>query len=494
MKKPLLHALSLYFGLPLLALLLSFSLVHPALHRPTTTGPLLYRSTPSGPLPQADTTPPATAQATNGQVTIGLSPALLQGHYKNINLEWVTKVNGLPGQKGVLLHRNLSATGPTYILLPLRVAYPSNDEVDLQVVGRLAESPGKHQNAPLFTTHLPLRGWHGDYSIPSAGGLDFTDSNNIFTITSTKALVQFDKQTGLLLHYAAGGAILMGDTAGLRSDLGAADTLEPHLQLFFASTGAQIVIVKAEYTLPAINCLLHLSYTLNAAGDMLVEQTVETDTASGTNTGSAADTHTDAESGTHPVVDSASGTHPAPTLPRFGMSWVLPQDLDSVSWFGADEGAISNITPPVKLSREAASLSGVSDSGPPISGPPISGPPISGSPISSPPNGPVSIFPGVRWLALKGREGQGLRIIADSSLLQLRVLPADTTSGRLHQQGPALGIYKTIYPGTQRRFTYSYKVMSLASAALQSSHPASALPAHSTTPATTHPETRQKKQ
>jgi hypothetical protein len=166
------------------------------------------------------------------------------------------------------------------------------------------------------------------------------------------------------------------------------------------------------------------------------------------------------------------------------MSWALPQDLDSVSWYGADERGISNITPPVKLSREAGSLSGVPNSGPRINAPPISGPS----------NGAIPIFSGVRWLALKGREGQGMRIIADSGLLQLNVLPADTTPGRLHPQGPALGIYETIYPSTQRRFNYSYKVMSLASASLQSSHPASGSPARSATPATTRPAGSQKKQ
>ena len=467
MKKPLLHALPLYFGLPLLALLLSFSLPDASPRHPAAPYISLHQtdSTPTAsllsPLFKNDTTPLTIMQATNGQVTIGLPPPPLPGHYRNINLEWQAMVNGLPGQKGVLLHRNLSDAGPTYIVLPLRLAQLGNDEIDLQVVGRLAAPPGNKQNAPLFTMHLPLRAWHGDYSIPSAGELSFTDSNNIFTINSPKALVQFDKQTGWLLHYAAGGAVLMGDTAGLRSDLGAADTLEPHLQLFFASTGTQIVIVRAEYTLPGINCLLHLSYTLNAAGDMLVEQILETDTASGART------------------DTASGAHPEPTLSRFGMSWALPRDLDSVSWYGADERAISNITPPVKLSREAGSLSGAPNSGPPISGPS---------------DGAISIFPGVRWLALKGREGQGMRIIADSGLMQLKILPADTTPGRLHPQGPALGIYETIYPSTRRRFNYSYKVMSLASASLQSSHPASASPARSATPATTRPEGSQKKQ
>jgi hypothetical protein len=419
MKKPLLHALPLSFGLPLLALLLSLSPQHPSLTRPIT------------PSPRNDTTPPATLQVRTSQVTLRLYPVLLQGHYTNLNLEWQSTVNGLPGQKGALLHRNLSPTGPTSIVLPLRIP-PTNDEMILHVTGRLASTPGNKQNAPLFTTYLPLRPWRGDHSIPAAGDLSFTDSNNIFTINASKTLVQFDKQTGWLLHYAAGGAILMGDTAGLRSDLGPSDTLEPHLQLFFASTGAQIVIVRAEYTLPAIDCLLHLSYTINAAGDMLVEQTLETDTS-----GSA---HTDIATGDRPDTATSAYTdiataHPDPTLPRFGMTWILPQGLDSVSWYGAGDQGITVITPPVKLARETGSLTGV-------------------------PNATSPIFPGVRWLALKGRSGQGLRIIADSSLLQLKVLPTDTMPGQLHPQGLALGIYGTMYPTTQRRFTYSYKVVS----------------------------------
>jgi hypothetical protein len=400
MKKPLPHALPLCFGLPLLALSLSFSTPHPNPGRPT----------------QNDTTPTAASHLdTNGRLTLDLYPSLLHNHYTNINLEWQTTVNGLPGQKGVLVHRNLSASRPTNIVLPFRV-HPRNDEILLQVTGRLAISSGNKQDTPLFTTFLPVSPWKGDYSMPSAGDLSFTDSNNIFTITSAKTQVQFDKQTGWLLHYEAGGTILMGDTAGLRTDLGPADTLQPRLQLFFASTGTQIVIIKAEYTLPEINCLLHLSYTLNAAGDMLVEQVLETDTT-------------------------------APTLSRFGMSWILPKDLDSIGWYAADPPDMPTITPPVGLSREDSSTH-------------------------------------ARWLTLKRRDGQGLRISADSNFLRLSLHPADTAS--LHPHGWTLGIYKTIYTSTQRRFSYSYKVTPQASAPAQTPRP----PAHTTI----HPQIRQKKQ
>ncbi len=283
MKKPLPYALPLCFGLLLLARSLSFSTPHPA-----TSG------LPS----QNDTTPVATThQDTSGRLTLELYPTLLHNHYTNINLEWQTTVNGLPAQKGVLVHRTLSASRPTSIVLPFRV-HPRNDEILLQVTGRLAYHPGTNKTRRSSPRSCPSRPWKGDYSMPSAGDLSFTDSNNIFTITSAKTVVQFDKQTGWLLHYEAGGTTLMGDTAGLRTDLGPLDTLQPRLQLFFASTGTQIVIIKAEYTLPEINCLLHLSYTLNAAGDMLVEQVLETDTT--------------------------APTPAPPTLSRFGMSWILP--------------------------------------------------------------------------------------------------------------------------------------------------------------------------
>jgi Beta galactosidase small chain len=446
MKKPLPHALPLCFGLPLLALSLSFSMPHP--HPGRTTLPALAATsrnlrsdfvapaTPSSLPLQNDTTPSATLQQKGGQITLSLYPTLLQEHYTNITLEWVTMVNGLPGQKGVVPHRNLSATGPTAIVLPIRVP-PGNDEIGLQVVGRLAAAPGHKPTPPLFTTYLPLRPWTGDYSMPSAGELSFTDSNNIFTITSAKTQVQFDKQTGWLLHYEADDAVLMGDTAGLRTDLGPADTLQPRLQLFFASTGPQIVIVKAEYTLPEINCLLHLSYTLNAAGDMLVEQTLEKDT-----------TAASPPEQTLPRPFPPTGTN----LPRFGMGWMLPKELDSMSWYAADPPDMPGITPPVNLSRE-------------------------------------DVFTSVRWLTLKRPDGHGLRISADSNFLRWGLHQPDS----LHSRGWTLGIYKTIYPATQRRFNYSYRVTPLACAPAPTPHPPAHPTTHPQTP-TTHPQTPAKKQ
>jgi hypothetical protein len=411
MKKPLLPALPLCLGLLLLAVWLSLSFQHP------------YPSPPGLPL-HPDTTPSTTVPPYSSRVQLNLYPPLLQGHYANINVEWQTLVNGLPAQKGFYLHHNFSATAPTRFDLPLRLPNNTGDEIILQVTGRLAAATGHAQNAPLFVQRLPQRYWRGDHSIPAAGDLSFTDSNDIFTISSARMQARFDKQTGWLLHYEAGGALLMGDSAGLRTDLGPADTMLPHLQLFFASTGTRIVIVKAEYTVPDIKCLLHLSYTINAAGDMLVEQVLEPDT---------------------------TATPPESLfLPHFGMSWLLPHDLDSATSFADDTQRFSSITAPVSLSREES-------------------------------------FAGVRWLKLSGRNGQGIRIIADSALLQMNYHPADGV------HGPSLGMYKTIDSTSQRRFNYSYKVTYLTPATPPASHPpartlpADAHAAQGASPTASHP-------
>ena len=66
-----------------------------------------------------------------------------------------------------------------------------------------------------------------------------------------------------------------------------------------------MIIVRAEYTLPATSCLLHLSYTINAKGEMLVGQQLEADS-----------------------------TQKGEALPCFGMRWLLPADYDSIEYYG----------------------------------------------------------------------------------------------------------------------------------------------------------------
>ena len=265
--------------------------------------------------------------------------------YANIVLDWELRANGLVRQKGSLSNLPIPPNRPAIIRLPIRIPPATGEELFLglhyryrntKTTGHTATSaahppvpqptaaaatPGR----PLASEELLLRPWPGSQiPVKPTGDLSFTDSNGLFTILSPIAQLRFDKQTGWLQSYTVRDRHLVEDSPGLRShfwleptDPGyAADSAAvssswkeagraPHLQLFSTSTGSQLVIVRAEYTLPETSCLLHLSYTINAAGEMQVGQSMEADS-----------------------------TKQGETLPCFGMYWLLPAGFDSVTVYG----------------------------------------------------------------------------------------------------------------------------------------------------------------
>jgi len=316
-----------------------------------------FRQETSVPFFAADTTPfhvellPATSTA-----PMKLSITTAGRVSTNIRIEWQVFLNGLPGQKGVFPTATLLPHHPTLLRLPVKLP-PGNEEAWLRV------TCGRARTA--YTQLLPLRPWRGDAAIPPTGELLFNDSNNIFTVSAPGTLIEFDKQTGWLLHYEAGHVLLMGDTAGVQPTLW--PTIPPRLQLFSSSTGPQLVIVRAEYTLPETASLLHLSYTINSAGEMLVSQVLEADT-------------------TQHLPDSAH----LPPLPGFGMRWLLPAGLDTLSTLGPGDPS-------------AAAASPASSPAPPT--------------VTRRALTPDIYTRETRWLAITGRDGTGLRIAADSTLL-----------------------------------------------------------------------------
>jgi beta-galactosidase len=297
----------------------------------------------------------------------------------NIRLEWQVLLNGLPGQKGIFPNVSLIPHHPTLLRLPVKLS-PGNEEAWLRVTCRRPHST--------FVRLLPLRPWHGDPAIAPAGDLTFSDSNNVFTITAPGTFIGFDKQTGWLLHYEAGHVLLMDDTAGVQPALW--PTIPPRLQLFSTSTGPQLVIVRAEYTMPETASLLHLSYTINAAGDMLVNQVLEADTA-------------------QHIPDSVH----LPVLPGFGMRWLLPAGLDTVTWFGAADPAVPPSSAPLASSSTPAA--------------PIP-PAIVHRPLT-----PATDTRETRWLTITGRQGTGLRIAADSAFLETKTVSFTDSTGHTTQ-------------------------------------------------------------
>lgn len=280
--------------------------------------------------------------------------------YTNITLDWQLLVNGRPFQQGKIPGLQLLPGHPRTIRLPLR-PLPPIAESYLTV----SYHPPIRTRSPFATQTLRWKNWSGDTRVPAAGDLTFTDSNDLFTISSPLLHITFDKQTGWIQEYTVDHFSLLTDSNGLRPALPA----PPHLQLFSTSTGPQMAIVRTEYTVPELSCLLHLSYTLNAAGIMVVEETLETDTTRG---------------------DSALHS-----IQRFGIGWQLPHNADSISWYGP-----ANVTDSIPTIHNAAIG------------------------YAAPADTIVKLAAtSVRWCDIHDDAGNGFHLTADSNLLQLQISP-----------------------------------------------------------------------
>jgi hypothetical protein len=294
-------------------------------------------------------------------LTLRITTDPLLKNFTNITVKWELLVNGSAQQKGTLPLHIPASRHPVLVHLPAHLPTGNEDAwLRLDYHGTTTTSPLIATASPLIATEsLLLKPYSTDDFIPAAGDLSFTDSNDVFTIGSSKMLLRFDKETGLIQHFEADHRLL-ADTGTLTPALW--DSVQPRLQLFSTSTGTQLVIVRSEYTLPEVSSLLHLSYSINAGGVMLVEQSLEPDT-------------------------TRQGGAPPP--PHFGMTWLLPPGFDSIVWYAPATDDITGAIPSIHSSSLPAS------------------------------NVPAS---NVRWCAITDHEGRGIRISADSNYLNISLL------------------------------------------------------------------------
>ena len=341
----------------------------------------------------------------------------------NLKLEWALEVNGSLHQKGAT--GSLSVTPQHTLLVHIPARLPGGDSNEIFLRLRCLRIPPKVLPAlpiVLSEEQLLVKAPAGNTpEVRQDGDLTFTDENDTFTIHSPLIHIEFNKQTGWLQRYEANGAVLLTDTPVLKSNFwlpgAAGDTAwqeashDPHLQLFSTSTGNTMIIVRAEYTLPATSCLLHVSYTINAKGEMLVGQQLEADS-----------------------------TQKGEALPCFGMRWVLPADYDSIEYYGLERTARDS-------SRDSTHPGvAISDS---------TNPPDSirlHAPWIGTYHDTVDhLITAIRWIRISGPEGNGLLVTADSTLLNAGTLQT-TPSVLLHidsRQPAAPGI-----PGDNRRLSY----------------------------------------
>jgi beta-galactosidase len=299
---------------------------------------------------------------------------------RNISLQWSLQINGTSMNKGTTPIPLLAPNKPALLRLPLRLPDDTAGEAYLQL---RYSSP----STPLADQQILLKPWRPRLSVTAAGKMDFSDENDLFTIHSPSIRISFNRQTGWLMHYEIKGINLLEGTLALRSnfwwpgyndsanvyaDSGwLAATRSPHLQLFSNTTSPELIIVRTEYTLPSTSCLLHLSYTINAGGEMLVTQQVEPDT-------------------------SQLPTRSWP-LPCFGMQWTLPPGFDSITAYGPIPVSVV----PVLFHDH----------------------PIQPLPSDSNVRG-AATRTDIRWWTITDKEGNGLRFIADTALLNESALYA----------------------------------------------------------------------
>jgi hypothetical protein len=245
-------------------------------------------------------------------ITLRLSNKRCCKTLSNILLQWQVLVNGQPQQQGSLNNLPIPAGQSLKIHLPARVPTGSHDEVYLNILYKFKKQEGQFPAGTLLARQqLLLKAPAPEApTVLPAGELTFQDDNGVFLVSTPDHSLdlQFNKQTGWLRHYEVKGAVLLNDSLGMQAIPFLKDTQPAHLQLFSTSTSSVLVIVRGDYEVPGSTYKLHMAYTINAKGEMLVEESLEQDTS--------------------------AGILPSADTPPLKMYWSLPPEFDSLIYYG----------------------------------------------------------------------------------------------------------------------------------------------------------------
>lgn len=250
-----------------------------------------------------------------------------ENFFKNLSyamMRWEVVVNGEIRQTGVI--KNLAVPPQQTKIYRLKINLPSDGETYLNIsyLQKRQESlvPAQHV---LAREQLYLSGHYQNVmTLKPAGKIRLRDTAIMCQISSATATLRFNKATGYLDQYRVNDQNLMEEGIGLQpnfwrpptdNDMGANLQLtlkawktaprNTKLTNFAVEQKGAIVTVKASYILPDVSAKLHLQYTINAAGEMLVKQDLLADT-----------------------------TEYLKMLSRFGMKWILPAGFESIAYYG----------------------------------------------------------------------------------------------------------------------------------------------------------------
>lgn len=242
----------------------------------------------------------------------------------NVKLDWEVVVDGQRKQSGTLEDVNVAPQQTETFQLPIQT--PSNGEAVLNVYYKLKnDEPLVPRDFLIAYDQVPLSGTYDKpLHIEPAGNLSVKEDDSAYTITSSKATISFNKQTGLLTEYNINKQNFIHPDYAVRpafwraptdNDMGANLQIRlkpwklaqenPQLFSFSASNDNNLIKVNTSYNLSQVSAQLNIEYTINAKGEMIVQQQLIT-----------------------------NGAKRSEMLPRFGMNWIMPEGFNNIEFYG----------------------------------------------------------------------------------------------------------------------------------------------------------------
>lgn len=263
----------------------------------------------------------------------------------DLRMEWEVIVDGVRKESGSIDQVRVAPQGRATFSLPLQERY--DGEAYLNLVFRTREEqelvPRGHVVA---SGQLHLSGtFANDMDLKPAGRLQLLETATSYTLTSPLLQMVFSKQSGLLEQYRVKGADLLEKDYSPRPSFWRAPTdndmgarLQVRLKAWKTATAELkpaslsatvqngLAVIRARYELAGMGAQLAMEYTVNAAGELLVSQQLQADTAG-----------------------------KGELLPRFGMNWVLPAGFEQIEYYGRgphENYSDRNFSAPLGLYRQ----------------------------------------------------------------------------------------------------------------------------------------------
>ncbi len=326
----------------------------------------------------------------------------------NIGLEWNVTVNGQVKQSGKIEKLDVKARSKAEIKLPVN-ARPEG-EVFLNVAykqksDRLLVPAG-------FTVadeQMPLSGKYiSAAKITPAGKVKLAESPSSWTISASGLALEFSKTTGLITKYEVSKHNYIDGVTGTRpafwraptdNDMGAGLQIklkewkvaqsDMKLEKITAEASDDLVKVNSNYSMPGVFAKLSVTYTIQANGELVVDQRMTTD-----------------------------NSKTVPMLPRFGFNWILPEGFETIEYYG--RGPVENYQDRNDAAHVSIYKQSVKSQFYPYIRPQENG-----------------NHTDIRWFKIYNSKGYGLKIESDSllSMSALHFFDADLDEGdRKHQR------------------------------------------------------------